>query len=200
MSALPKKLMQFSMLVCLGHLAISNGALSANAKELSLLKSEQSMRSKFTEQPNIEKGEFALPMQASIIYVMKQPLTEFLYQVTSRNGVTLNLTESVSGDLKKISLPMELDLILPELSKSHGLQWHFQNRDLYVSSNLEDQSRIIKMSGMDLDGFHAELKRAGIKPGSNRVQYNKQEDTLLVIGSKQFILTAEKIIKLAKPS
>jgi len=182
----------------LSVIATNKPILGAQSGQLSLLETNQSFRSKYVEQPNLEKGEVAFPVQASIIYVLKQELADFLRQVAGRNDINVVVTERVTGNLEKISLPMELDLILPELAKTHGLQWHFHNRNLYVSSNLENSNRLIRLGSLDMAGFHAALKKAGIRIGSNRIKHHQDQNSVLIIGSRQFISTVEKIVKSAE--
>jgi len=179
-------------------IAANKQILGAEYGKLSLLETNRSSSQRFIEQPNLEKGEITFPVQASIIYVLKQDLEGFLRQVAGRNNINLIVTERVTGQLEKISLPMELDLILPELARTHGLQWHFENRDLYVSSNLENANRLIKLGSLNIAGFHAALKKAGIRTGSNRVKHNKDQNSVLIIGSLQFISAVEQIVRSAE--
>ena len=98
--------------------SINIQAFATKNLETSLLNTRDSYRSKFSSQPNLDKGEMSMPVQISIIYIIKQSLPDFLSQLASRNNLDLTMSESVSGTLKKISLPLQTELVLEELSLS----------------------------------------------------------------------------------
>lgn len=161
----------------------------------SLLKSNQSFRSNLSSQPNLDKGEVALPVQASIIYIIKQSLPDFLLQLASRNNFELTLSKQVSGELEKISLPMDVELILPELSKTYGLEWHMQEKHLFVSNSLENTNRRFSLKDMDVTEFKSAIRKAGLNPGSNKMSYEEDKNAVTLIGSRQYLSKVEAVIK-----
>lgn len=185
------------------HIGLCAVVLMANisqpfaSKDLttSLLKSNQSFRSNLSSQPNLDKGEVALPVQASIIYIIKQSLPDFLLQLASRNNFELTLSKQVSGELEKISLPMDVELILPELSKTYGLEWHMQEKHLFVSNSLENTNRRFSLKDMDVTEFKSAIRKAGLNPGSNKMSYEEDKNAVTLIGSRQYLSKVEAVIK-----
>ncbi len=177
-------------------LAISSSqAHASQSKELSLLKENNSFRSKFATQPNINKGEFTVQAQVPMIYILEQSLPAFLSQVAVKNKLKLTLSNQVSGVLKKISYPMKPELILADLEKSHGIQWHFESDHLFVSNGLENTNRLISLGDVNFIKLKKVIKNSGFKPGANKMSFKEDENAVLMIGSKQYIAIVEKIIK-----
>ncbi len=162
---------------------------------VSLLKSEQTFRPNFSAQPNLDKGEVTMPVQVSIIYVIEQSLPDFLSQLASRNNMQLTLSEEVSGVLRKISLPMKLELIMPELSKSYGLEWHMQGEHLFVSSSLENINRRIELGDLDIQNLKSKLSALGLNPGANKMSFLKDKNAITLIGSRTYITKVEAIVR-----
>lgn len=136
-----------------------------------------------------------MPVQVSIIYVVEQSLPDFLSQLASRNRVKLTLSENVSGVLKKISFPMKLELILPEISKAYGLEWHMHGKDLFVSSSLENVNRLITLGDMDFNKLRQELNAIGLNPGVNKMSFLVEKNAITLIGSSKYIAKVEAIVK-----
>ena len=119
----------------------------------------------------------------------------FLSQLASRNNMQLTLSEEVSGVLKKISLPMQLELIMPELSKSYGLEWHMQGEHLFVSSSLENINRKIELGNLDIQSLKSKLSALGLNPGANKMSFLKDKNAITLIGSRAYITKVEAIIR-----
>lgn len=173
----------------------SSFALASEAKQLSLLEENTSFRTKFTSQPNIEKGEFTVQAQASMIYIIEQSLPDFISQVASHNKIKLTMSDQVSGILQKISFPTKPELILSELQKSHGVQWHLENDHLFVSNSLENTNRLVKLGSINFIKLKTLLKDAGLKSGANKLSFREDENAVLMIGSEKYIVMVENIIK-----
>lgn len=170
-------------------------AYASKNLETSLLNTKQSHRSKFSSQPNLDKGEVNMPVQVSIIYIIKQTLPDFLSQLASRNNLVLTVSENVSGSLSKISLPMQTELILEELSRSFGLEWHMQGNHLYVSNSLENTNRLINLGKLDLFQLKQLISNSGLNPGANKMTYLKDKNAITLIGSSMYISRVEALIK-----
>lgn len=170
-------------------------AYASKNLETSLLNTKQSHRSKFSSQPNLDKGEVNMPVQVSIIYIIKQTLPDFLSQLASRNNLELTVSENVSGSLSKISLPMQTELILEELSRSFGLEWHMQGNHLYVSNSLENTNRLINLGKLDLFQLKQLISNSGLNPGANKMTYLKDKNAITLIGSSMYISRVEALIK-----
>lgn len=175
--------------------SINTHAFSAQNLETSLLNTKQSHRSKFNSQPNLDKGEVSLPVQVSIIYVIKQSLPDFLSQLASRNKLELTLSESVSGTLRKISLPLQTELVLEELSKSFGLEWHMQGKHLYISNSLENTNRLINLGSLNLFQLRQLIAKSGLNPGANKMKYLEDKNAITLIGSSMYISRVEALVK-----
>ncbi len=173
----------------------AENSFASNGIETSLLKSDQVFRPNFSAQPNLDKGEVVLPVKVSVIYVVEQSLPDFLSQLASRNSVNLTLSENVSGVLKKISFPMKLELILPALSKSYGLEWHMQGKNLFVSSILENVNRLINLGDMEFYKLREELNAIGLNQGANRMSFLKDKNAITLIGSSRYISKVEAIVR-----
>lgn len=173
---------------------VNMNAFAAKNLETSLLNTKQSHRSKFSSQPNLDKGEMTMPMQVSIIYIIKQSLPDFLSQLTSRNKLKLTMSESVSGTLEKISLPLQTELVLEELSTSYGLEWHMQGRHLYVSNSLENTNRLINLGNLKLFQLKQMIAQAGLNPGANKMTYLAEKNAVTLIGSAKYIARVEQLI------
>lgn len=177
-------------------LAVANtNAYASKNLETSLLNAKQSHRSKFSSQPNLDKGEVNMPVQVSIIYIIKQTLPDFLSQLASRNNLELTMSESVTGTLNKISLPMQTELILEELSNAFGLEWHMQDKHLYVSNSLENTNRLISLGKLNLFQLKQLIANAGLNPGANKMTYVKDKNAITLIGSSMYISRVEALIK-----
>ncbi len=177
-------------------LAVANtNAYASKNLETSLLNTKQSHRSKFSSQPNLDKGEMNMPVEASIIYIIKQTLPDFLSQLASRNNLDLTMSESVTGTLNKISLPMQTELILEELSSSYGLEWHMQGKHLYVSNSLENTNRLINLGKLNLFQLKQLIANSGLNPGANKMTYLADKNTITLIGSSMYISRVEALIK-----
>lgn len=163
--------------------------------ETSLLKTNQSFRSNLSSQPNLDKGEVTMPVQVSIIYIIKQSLPDFFSQLASRNGLKLTLSDEVNGTLEKISLPMQLELILRELAKSHGLEWHMQGKHLFVSNTLENTNRLIKLEGLTVTELKKAIAQSGLNPGSNKMSFTENDNAMTLIGSAQYIAKIKALVK-----
>lgn len=170
-------------------------AYASKNLETSLLNTKQSHRSKFSSQPNLDKGEVNMPVQVSIIYIIKQTLPDFLSQLASRNNLELTVSENVSGSLSKISLPMQTELILEELSRSFGLEWHMQGNHLYVSNSLENTNRLLKLGKLDLFQLKQLISNSGLNPGANKMTYLEDKNAITLIGSSMYISRVEALIK-----
>lgn len=170
-------------------------AYASKNLETSLLNTKQSHRSKFSSQPNLDKGEVNMPVQVSIIYIIKQTLPDFLSQLASRNNLELTVSENVSGSLSKISLPMQTELILEELSRSFGLEWHMQGNHLYVSNSLENTNRLINLGKLDLFKLKQLITKSGLNPGANKMMYLEDKNAITLIGSSMYISRVEALIK-----
>lgn len=163
--------------------------------ETSLLNTNQSSKSNLSSQPNLDKGEVTLPVQVSIIYIIKQPLPDFFSQLASRNGLKLTLSDEVDGNLEKISLPMQLELIMPELSKSYGLEWHIQGKHLFVSSTLENTNRLIQLERLTVTELKKAIAQSGLNPGSNKMSFTENDNAMTLIGSAHYIAKIEALVK-----
>lgn len=170
-------------------------AYASKNLETSLLNTKQSHRSKFSSQPNLDKGEVNMPVQVSIIYIIKQTLPDFLSQLAARNNLELTVSENVSGSLSKISLPMQTELILEELSRSFGLEWHMQGNHLYVSNSLENTNRLINLGKLDLFQLKQLISNSGLNPGANKMTYLEDKNAITLIGSSIYISRVEALIK-----
>lgn len=170
-------------------------AYASKNLETSLLNTKQSHRSKFSSQPNLDKSEFNMPVQVSIIYIIKQTLPDFLSQLASRNNLELTVSENVSGSLSKISLPMQTELILEELSRSFGLEWHMQGNHLYVSNSLENTNRLINLGKLNLFQLKQLIAKSGLNPGANKMMYLEDKNAITLIGSSMYISRVEALIK-----
>ncbi len=187
----------FSKAFVIGSLVLTNfstHALAAKSLETSLLNTKQSHRSKFSSQPNLDKGEMTLPVQVSIIYVIKQSLPDFLAQLASRNNLELTMSESVSGTLKKISLPLQTELVLEELSNSYGLEWHMQGKHLYVSNSLENTNRLISLGNLNLFQLKQLISKSGLNPGANKMTYLEDKNAITLMGSSMYISRIQALI------
>lgn len=181
----------------LGSLILANlntHAFAAKSLETSLLNTKQSHRSKFSSQPNLDKGEVTLPVQVSIIYIIRQSLPDFLSQLASRNNLELTISKSVSGTLKKISLPLQTELVLEELSSSFGLEWHMQGKHLYVSNNLENTNRLINLGNLNLSQLKQLIFKSGLNPGANKMTYLEDKNAITLIGSSMYISRIEALV------
>ncbi len=188
----------YSRLALLGFVAstlMPLDAFAAKNVQSSMLKSNQSYRSNFSSQPNLDKGEVVLPVQASIIYIIEQSLPDFLSQFASRNKLQLTISEQVQGKLKKLSLPMQMELTLSQLAKSYGIEWHMQDKNLYVSNSLENVNRLIELGNMNLSTLKQAIKKAGLNPGANKMSYLKGKNAITLIGSASYIAHVEALIK-----
>ena len=186
---------KLALLSCIALILMAMNAHSAMNVETSLLKTNQSYRSNLSSQPNIDKGEVSMPVQVSIIYIIEQPLPDFISQLAARNNFQLSLSDKVSGTLKKISLPMEPELILPELSKTFGLQWHMKNKHLFVSTSLENENRLVELKDMSLATLKKAMHKAGLNPGANKMKYLEEKNAITLIGSRSYIVQIEAIVK-----
>jgi hypothetical protein len=175
--------------------AVNTNAYASKSLETSLLNTKQSHRSKFGSQPNLDKGEMNMPVEASIIYIIKQTLPDFLSQLASRNNLDLTLSESVTGTLNKISLPMQTELILEELSSSFGFEWHMQGNHLYVSNSLENTNRLINLGKLNLFQLKQLIANSGLNPGANKMTYLSDKNAITLIGSTMYISRVEALIK-----
>ncbi len=182
MAQVKRNILITASIFCLSISANTTPVFAANNFEVGLLKSNQSFRSNFSSQPNLDKGEVSMPVQVSIIYIVKQKLPDFLLQLASRNSVELTLSEKVTGDLAKISLPMQLELILPELSKSYGLEWHMQGKHLFVSNSLENANRIITLEDMNFLQLKTAIENADLNSGTNKMSFAEEKNSVTLIG------------------
>ena len=183
-----------SSLIC-SLLLVSTQALANKNTETSSLQNNPLYRPNLNAQPNLSKGEVALPVQASIIYVIKQSVSDFLLQVATENNVKLTLSGQVTGVLQKISFPMELEQILPELSKSHGIEWHIQGKHLFVSNSLENTNRLIKLGNMSFVELKEAIDKAELNPGANKMSLVEDKNAVAIIGSVKYIAKVETIFK-----
>lgn len=190
MSGFSKKFVLGSLLL----VSYNTHALAAKSLETSLLNTKQSHRSKFSSQPNLDKGEVTLPVQVSIIYVIKQSLPGFLSQLASRNDLELTMSKSVSGTLKKISLPLQTELVLEELSTSFGLEWHMQGKQLYVSNSLENTNRLINLGNLNLFQLKQLISKSGLNPGANKMTYLEDKNAITLIGSSMYISRIQALV------
>ncbi len=195
MPNLMKKVLYIASICCIFIAVITTNAFAAKEEKISLLKSNQSFRPNFSSQPNLDNGEVTMPVQVSIIYIVEQSLPDFLTQLASRNSIQLSLSDKVSGVLKKISLPMQLELLLPEISRSYGLEWHMQGKHLFVSSSLENTNRLITLGDMSMLQLQEALKKAGLNPGANRMSFAEEKNAVTLIGSSKYILKVEAIVR-----
>lgn len=175
--------------------SIYTHSFAAKNLETSLLNTNNSHRSKFSSQPNLDKGEVSMPVQVSIIYIIKQSLPDFLSQLASRNNFDLTISGSVSGNLKKISLPLQAELVLEELSRSFGLEWHMQGKHLYVSNSLENTNRLINLGNLNLFQLKQLIAKSGLNPGANKMTYLEEKNAITLIGSSIYISRVEALIK-----
>jgi len=175
--------------------SINIQAFATKNLETSLLNTRDSYRSKFSSQPNLDKGEMSMPVQISIIYIIKQSLPDFLSQLASRNNLDLTMSESVSGTLKKISLPLQTELVLEELSRSFGLEWHMQGKHLYVSNSLENTNRLINLGNLNLFQLKQLIAKSGLNPGANKMTYLVDKNAITLIGSSMYISRVQLLIK-----
>jgi len=175
--------------------SINIQAFATKNLETSLLNTRDSYRSKFSSQPNLDKGEMSMPVQISIIYIIKQSLPDFLSQLASRNNLDLTMSESVSGTLKKISLPLQTELVLEELSRSFGLEWHMQGKHLYVSNSLENTNRLINLGNLNLFQLKQLIAKSGLNPGANKMTYLEDKNAITLIGSSMYISRVQLLIK-----
>jgi len=190
------KISTISMFGLLSAVSFVSHVHATKNVETSLLKTNESFRSNFNSQPNLDKGEVVMPVQASIIYIIKQSLPDFLAQIASHNKLELTLSDKVSGTLQKISLPMKIELILPELANTYGLEWHMQGRHLYVSNNLENINRLIQLGNLDLKKLKQIIARARLNPGANKMTYIEKKNSITLTGSAMYIKRVEDLIKL----
>lgn len=183
------------MMGCLLLTSMNTHALAAKSLETSLLNTNQSHRSKFSSQPDLDKGEVTMPVQVSIIYVIKQSLPDFLSQLASRNNLELTMSESVSGDLERISLPLQIELVLQELSASFGLEWHMQGKQLYVSNSLENINRLIDLGELNLFQLKQLIAKSDLNPGANKMTFIEDRNAITLMGSSMYISRIEALIK-----
>lgn len=188
---LPKALLASVMVIGVS----TQSSTASKSLETSLLKPSPSYRSNFNAQPNLDKGEVTLPVQASIIYIIKQSMPDFLNQIASHNDLQLILSDKVSGMLEKVSLPMEIQLIMPELSRSYGLQWHMHGNRLFVSNTLENSNRILQLGNMSFSSLKKKIGEAKLNPGANRMDYLEQKNAITLIGSAEYIKQVDAIIR-----
>ncbi len=189
------KVLHIASIISFAFAGTTPQALASNNIETSLLKSNQSFRSNLSSQPNLDKGEVTMPVQVSLIYIIKQPLPDFITQLASRNKLKLTLSDQVKGQLEKISLPMKLELILPELAKSHGVEWHIQGKHLYVSNMLENTNRMINLNQVQFEQLKRAINNAGLNPGTNKISFVKDKNAVTLIGSSLFISKVESIVR-----
>jgi len=104
------------------------------------------------------------------------------------------MSESVSGTLEKISLPLQTELVLEELSTSYGLEWHMQGRHLYVSNSLENTNRLINLGNLKLFQLKQMIAQAGLNPGANKMTYLAEKNAVTLIGSAKYIARVEQLI------
>jgi hypothetical protein len=170
-------------------------ANAAQEVEVGSIKAKQSFRLNLNSQQNLEKEQVALPVQAALIYVLEQPLPRFLSQLAKRNNLEISISDEVKGRLKKLSLPMQLELALPQLAKAYGLQWHIHENHLFVSNSLENTNRIINLGQLDFAQLKQAINTAGLNPGANKIQYNQDQNAVTLIGSKTFIMRVQELVE-----
>lgn len=184
--------LSLAVIVSTSMTAISNAAQEI---EVGSLKSKQSLRLNLNAQPNLPKEQAALPVQSALVYVLEQPLPRFLSLLAQRNNLEVTISSQVTGNLKKLSLPLKLELALPQLAKAYGLEWHIHDKHLFVSNNLENTNRIINLGQMDIVELKQAMNIAGLNPGANKMNYDKDQNAVTLIGSKAFIMRVQKLVE-----
>lgn len=176
-------------------ISLSSHSLSSQSNEVSLLPENERNRIQFINQPNLAKNEVVMPKQDAMIFVVKQPLQQFIKQLTKVNNLKLTMSENVAGEMEKISLPMKLENLMSELSKTYGVEWHLQGSHLFVSNSLENTNRLIELGSLDFTKLKMALENADIISGANTITFQQEKNQVLVVGSTKYISKVQGIIK-----
>ena len=176
-------------------ISFSSPAFSSQSNEVSLLPESERNRIQFINQPNLAKNEVVMPKQDAMIFVVKQPLQQFIKQLTKVNNLKLTMSESVTGELEKISLPMKLENLMRELTKTYGVEWHLQGSHLFVSNSLENTNRLIELGTLNFTKLKMALENAEIISGANTITFQQEKNQVLIVGSTKYISKVQGIIK-----
>ncbi|MEM9332347.1 MAG: hypothetical protein AAGA53_13545 [Pseudomonadota bacterium] len=168
-----------SLFLCISVLVFAS-LCSAQAKDLTLLKENESIHREFRVEPIISIKE-------PIVLVIEQELTEFLRLAGKFNGYEIHFSSDVSGTLKDASLPMNIHKLMPELGNVFDLQWHIGRSKLFVSKASIKSTRYLDLKGLDLDQLEEEIARTDINPDSFNLEVLKNQESLRVVGPASYI-------------
>lgn len=127
------------------------------------------------------------------IFIVEQSLPDFLRQAARRNGYQITMTPRVRGTLKKMSLPLNIEKMLEKIAPQFDLKWHFQQKQLYISTGSENSTRMIFLGDTEMDDLEQALKGAGLNSKAYDLTFVEESNSVIVNGPVSFIASVELI-------
>lgn len=127
------------------------------------------------------------------LVVVRQDVRELIEQVASFYGFDAVLTRQVRGDIENTRLPSDLDMFIDRLSDDRDLVFYFQGRELNVSAQSENVSRVIGLGPSDPNELRAAIEAAGVDADRFPLQFIEASNSVLVAGPPSFVGLVEVI-------
>ncbi len=125
------------------------------------------------------------------IFVVEQSLPDFLRQAARRNGLEITMTPRVRGNLKNISLPLNMEGILKQISSQFDLKWHFQKKQVYISIGSENTTRMIFLGKTKMKDLESALEGAGLSSPSYDLNFVEDSNSVIINGPASYIASVE---------
>ena len=147
------------------------------------------------ERPSPRPGsEGSLPGGGeSGLVVVRQDVRDLIQQVANFYGFDVVLTRQVRGDVENARLPSDLDMFIDRLIDDRDLVFYFRGRDLNVSAQSENVSRVIGLGPSDPNELRAAIESAGVDADRFPLQFIEASNSVLVAGPPSFVGLVEVI-------
>jgi len=133
----------------------------------------------------------AKPPAPASVFVVEQSLPDFLRQAARRSGYQITISQKVRGTLRKLSLPLDINEIMPQIADQFDLEWHAQKEQIYVSTGSETTTKLVYLGKLDPKTLDSALEAAGIVPGNARMTFVEESNSVIVNGPAQYIASIE---------
>lgn len=125
------------------------------------------------------------------VHVVDQDIGEFIREAARREGYEVTVSRKVRGRIQRMTLPLDVEQIMEQLSPQFNLKWHYQQKHIFISTGQENTTRLVYLGVMDMNELTTAMNTAGIKSNMFEMSYVEDSNSVLVNGSASYIAGIE---------
>lgn len=123
-----------------------------------------------------------------------QPVSEALVEFGRNTGIPVRVGKEVRGRLSAAMPVGTARDFLEWVCQRYGLVWHFDGSALYVATEAEIQTEIIKVDAHAATGAKDKLDRLGVTEARFPIRVSEEDDVISVSGPPSYVALVKKTL------